>query len=505
MTMAAHRVSPVDPFALARAELENVFKQLAEAGASHHVTLGKLVTEGMERVGALTFQGHLDTLFGEEQREVERWARPEGSEVRERTRHLETDFGRMTIRRHGLRLAGETAARFPMDQHLSLPTEIYALSLREGIAEAAVEASFARSVERIDDATAGHVPQRQAEELVVRAATDFEAFYESRTPPANDALSPKALQVMSSDCKGVTMRPEALREATRKAAEAENAEATRGDPMRERKKRRSDKRMAVVTAVWEQEPYKRTADDVLERLRRDPYGRKRKPRPERAPRPQNKRVSASVALSLAEGVAAMFDEAQRRNPGGKRRNVVLVDGDEKQIERAETEAERRSMRITLVLDLIHVIHYLWTIALLLCGGVHKEADAWVGHILVHVLTRHPLDVVSTIRHTATLRRLNSADRAALDAALEYLNKNWRYIHYAEFLADGLPIATGVIEGACRYLVQDRMGITGARWGLTVAEAVLKLRAIRTSGDWDAYWRLHLDREHARNYPEANAA
>jgi|HubBroStandDraft_5_1064220.scaffolds.fasta_scaffold28238_2 hypothetical protein len=117
MTMAAHRVSPVDPFALARAELENVFKQLAEAGASHHVTLGKLVTEGMERVGALTFQGHLDTLFAEEQREVPRWARPEGSEVRERTRHLETDFGRVTVRRHGLRLAGETAARFPMDQH----------------------------------------------------------------------------------------------------------------------------------------------------------------------------------------------------------------------------------------------------------------------------------------------------------------------------------------------------------------------------------------------------
>jgi hypothetical protein len=142
---------------------------------------------------------------------------------------------------------------------------------------------------------------------------------------------------------------------------------------------------------------------------------------------------------------------------------------------------------------------------LLCGGVHKEADAWVGHILVHVLTRHPLDVVATIRQTATVRRLDAADRAALDAAVEYLRKNSRYIHYAEFLADGLPIATGVIEGACRYLVQDRMGITGARWGLSVAEAVLKMRAVRTSGDWDDYWRFHLEKEHARNYPDAKAA
>jgi len=505
MTMASQSVASVDPFAQAREALESVFEELTKAGASHHVALGKLVTDGMTRVGAHALQGHLDALFAKEQQEVEHWARPEGSEVRARRRHLETDFGRMTVNRHGLKLAGETDARFPRDQHLGLPPEIYALSLREGIADAAVEASFARSVERIDHATAGHVPQRQAEELVLRAAADFETFYATRTPPANDALSAKALQVMSSDCKGVTMRPEALRDATRKAAEAAHADAILGDPMAERKARRSDKRMAVVTAVWEQEPHARSAQDVLERLHRDPKGRKRRPRSDKAPRPQNKRVAASLVKSNAEGVAEMFDEAQRRNPDGERRNVVLVDGDEKQIEYVETEARKHQMAITVVLDLIHVIHYLWTIALLLCGGVHKEADAWVGHILVQVLTRHPLDVVATIRQTATHRRLTAADRRALDAAVEYLRKNSVYIHYAQFLADGLPIATGVIEGACRHLVQDRMGITGARWGLAVAEAVLKLRAIRTSGDWDDYWRLHLEKEHARNYPDAKAA
>ena len=60
----------------------------------------------------------------------------------------------------------------------------------------------------------------------------------------------------------------------------------------------------------------------------------------------------------------------------------------------------------------------------------------------------------------------------------------------------------MIEGACRHLVQDRMGITGARWGLTTAEAVLRLRAIHTSGDWDEYWKFHLTRERARNHPTA---
>jgi hypothetical protein len=411
----------------------------------------------------------------------------------------------MTVRRHGLKLVGDKQARFPLDEVLSLPPELYALSLREQVARAAVEASFDRSVERVDEATSGHVPKRQVEQEVVRAAVDFDAFYATRRPPANDTLSARGLQVMSTDGKGVTMRPEALREATRKEAAAAKADAVRGDPMAQRKMRRSDKRMAVVTAVWEQEPHERTAEDVLLRLDRDPKGRTRQPRSKKAPRPQNKRVAASVTKSQSEGIAEMFDEAQRRNPGGARKTVVLLDGDQKQLANVETEASDRGMRITIVFDLIHVIHYLWLIAVLLCPDDRKAADVWIARILKQLLTRHPLDVVATIRQTATNRKLTPADRKQLDAALEYLNKNSTRIHYARFLAEGLPIATGVIEGACRYLIQDRLGITGARWGLADAEAVLKLRAIRTSGDWDAYWTFHMQREHARNYPAAKAA
>jgi hypothetical protein len=503
--MPAQVAAQVDVFNAAREHLEGMISKLRGGRARPHTEVIGELREGGAEVQRRLLQGWLDRLLEQERAERQRWVLPEGSRVRERERGLETEFGRVGVGRHGITLPGETEAKFPMDGQLNLPREIYALSMREEVAAAAVEASFDRSVARVDQATAGHVPKRQAEQQVIRAAADFEAFYETRTPPANDALSVQALQVMSSDGKGVTMRPEALRDATRKAAEAASADAIRGDPMAERKARRSDKRMAVVTAVWEQEPHVRTAHDVLDRLRRDPGGRKRRPRPDKAPRPQNKRVAASLTKTYAEGVAEMFDEAQRRNPEGERRTAVLVDGDEKQIEYVEAEANKRQMSITVVLDLIHVIHYLWTIALLLCAGERKEADAWVSHILVQVLTRHPLDVVATIRQTATNRRLTSADREAVGEAIEYLRKNSLYIHYAQFLADGLPIATGVIEGACRHLVHDRMGITGARWGLAVAEAVLKLRAIRTSGDWDEYWPFHLAQEHARNHPYARAA
>lgn len=81
----------------------------------------------------------------------------------------------------------------------------------------------------------------------------------------------------------------------------------------------------------------------------------------------------------------------------------------------------------------------------------------------------------------------------------YLLKHKRHLRYDEYLAKGYPIATGVIEGACRHLLVDRLDITGARWGLLGAEAVIKLRALRSSGDFEEYWSFHESQEHRRNH------
>jgi len=104
-----------------------------------------------------------------------------------------------------------------------------------------------------------------------------------------------------------------------------------------------------------------------------------------------------------------------------------------------------------------------------------------------------------MRLMAQRRDLDEKGKRAIARATRYLVKNTRWLHYDRALADGLPIATGVIEGACRYLVQDRMGRTGARWSLAGAEAILRLRALRASGDFNAYWAFHLEQEHQRNH------
>jgi len=100
---------------------------------------------------------------------------------------------------------------------------------------------------------------------------------------------------------------------------------------------------------------------------------------------------------------------------------------------------------------------------------------------------------------ATDRDVAQKKRKAVDTCASYLRTYQEYLHYDDYLAQGLPIATGVIEGACRYLVKDRMDITGARWGLSGAEAVLRLRSLRVSGHFDEYWSYHEKREQERNH------
>jgi hypothetical protein len=114
------------------------------------------------------------------------------------------------------------------------------------------------------------------------------------------------------------------------------------------------------------------------------------------------------------------------------------------------------------------------------------------------LDGHVRGVAAALRTAATA--LPPARQKTATRTARYLEAKAPWLDYPAALAAGWPISTGVIEGACRHLVKDRMDITGARWGVTTAEAILKLRALHANGDFDAYWAYHLHREHHRNHP-----
>ena len=198
----------------------------------------------------------------------------------------------------------------------------------------------------------------------------------------------------------------------------------------------------------------------------------------------------------------MFDEALRRDPEKKRRWIVLVDGDTKQLRAVRRAARQVGVKVTILVDIVHVIEYIWKAARALFGSSNPDAEPWVSNRLLGLLGgRTGGQVARTIRWWAERKELDAAGERAVKSACGYLadRSRTRLMRYADALQDGLPIATGVIEGACRHVVKDRMDRTGARWSLTGAEAVLRLRAVRASGDFDEYWEFHLTQEQTRNH------
>jgi len=414
-----------------------------------------------------------------------------GSDQVTRTHHrsaarpIESVFGTVTVVRDRVGARGASALT-PVDAVLNLSANRFSFGVLERVAREAIRGSYASTVEAVGATTGAVVAKRQAEELVSAAAVDFDAFYKETAFDPVDADGDPRLMVITADGKGIVMRAEGLRPATRaKAAKSRHKLASRLS----KGEKRNRKRMAMVAAVYDLDVCPRSAAEVFGDL----TGSARKPRP----KPKQKRVWASVEKEAGDVIGEAFAEADQRDPDHRRRWVVLVDGSAAQIAAIRSAARKAKVKVTLVLDFIHVTEYVWAAA----WDLFKEGDAaaedWVRRYLLQILEGRASTVAAAIRRSATCRKLEK--RTNIDKAAQYLLGHVDMLRYDEFLRDGLPIATGVIEGACRYLVKDRMDITGARWGLPGAEAVLRLRSLHASGDLDQYWEFHREREFARNH------
>jgi hypothetical protein len=274
----------------------------------------------------------------------------ERTHERERPRGLQTIFGEVDLSRlcHGQRGVDSLAV---VDAELSLPREFYSLGLRRLVAREAAKVSFDAVVEAVKTTTGVDIPKRQVEQLAMRAAEHMEAFYEHRRAAANEGTGEYV--VITTDGKGVSMRREDLRPATRKAAEKRRPK---------RKKRRSKgekgmtRRMAQVASVYTVEPHVRAAEDIVQELR--PSAQEAGPRPPR-PKPEGKRVWASVVHDAATVIAQAFQEAAKRDPERKKRWVVLVDGAEHQLACVKRCIRKTGVDAVVIVDIIHVIEYLW--------------------------------------------------------------------------------------------------------------------------------------------------
>ena len=255
--------------------------------------------------------------------------------------------------------------------------------------------------------------------------------------------------------------------------------------------------MAETGAVFDVQP-------PVRRARRGPRSRSctRNPAAARTRRvPVNRWYTTDITAGRDVTIGKIFDEAGRRDPGRQRTWIALADGDIYQLGLIQDQAAARG-----------VTRSSWSTSSTCWNTCGRPPGASTPPATRPWKTGSPPRpwTSCTAASAAVIARIRQLTgdhppkpggehEKIIRKTLHYLDAKQPYLDYPRALANGWPIATGVIEGACRHLVNDRIGITGARWGLPGAQAILWLRAINASGDLDAYWDWHIQQEHQRNH------
>jgi hypothetical protein len=379
----------------------------------------------------------------------------------------------------------------PLDARLHLPQRQYSYLLQQWLGAFVVDDAHAEAIRKLGTILGLEITVRASEDLNREQASDVEVFQDRL--PVPEAAEEGPLLVVTADCKGVPL--------VRKALPPEEATDTPlpnlANPRRGKGEKANKKKMAAVGAVYTIAPFVRTADDVIEEVMRKKAG-------ERRPRPQKKRVRAELLVGKVALFVWLADEVIRRNPQGSKPVIFLSDG-----ERAlqDRQSEYLPEKTVCILDLFHVMERLWKVAWCFFEekAQKREAHQWVEERLKRLLEGKVDSVIRGMRYQATQRGLKGQKRKTVRDAAEYFERNRDRMKYDEYLAAGYPIGSGVVEGACRHLVKDRMERTGMRWLPSGAQAMLDLRATYLNGEWDAFWNFHMTQEDQRLYGKIREA
>jgi hypothetical protein len=414
-----------------------------------------------------------------------------------------TTLGEVTVRRIGYRSGVKGAGSlFPRDAVLNLPPGGYSWALQRLAVMFCLAVSYQQGHEFVLAATGVSIGKRQLEQIVLGAAADAERFCQDPARPRDEPVLPVTGEEgdrlplgLSGDGKGVAMRPGARRAETARKARKRPGQAF-GKRLGTGQKA-GCKRMAETGCVFDVQPPDpdgppRTPEQVM---RPDPGTAKN------APRAVNRWYACDITAGGEVTIGKVFDEAGRRDPGHARTWIFLADGDNHQLDWIRAEAAARDVTVTIIIDFIHVLGYLWKAAWCFHAPRDPATEDWVITQGLDILHGRVPEVIDRITRLAAGHppRPGGEHEKIIRATLHYLDAKQDLMDYPRALASGWPIATGVIEGACRHLVQDRMGITGARWGLDGAQSILWLRAIAASGGTTAYWGWHITQEHRRNH------
>jgi hypothetical protein len=407
----------------------------------------------------------------------------------QRTRPYVSAFGPTPFRRD-VYATRETQRQevVPLDAKLGLPQSDTSYLLQKWSGTQFVKESYTESRVTLLEIL-GFAPSVNClEDMAAQASEHAEVHFDRQEPV--DPTTEAEILVATSDCKGVPMR------------KVDAPRTKQGDDLPRRKRlkkgeKNGQKRMACVGGVYSVAPFRRTVENVLDEILR-------KEKQEQRPKPQNKRLRAVLTREVdgkeVNAKEVVFDwlakEVKQRDPHEHRTVVAVMDGESK----LRDLQELKISRAIGILDIWHVTEYLWELAYCFYREGSDEAEAFVETYLRKLLEGNVTRVIGGIRQMATKRKLLQPKWEKVENCLTYFAARCEYMKYDEYLAAGYPIGSGVVEGACRHLVKDRMEQAGMRWRIAGAQAILSLRAIYLNDDWDVFHADRIQKEQRKLYP-----
>lgn len=471
-------------------ELEVSIRDAARDGkALHDVekdTLGRVLQIGFAAIELLLrLQGDGDigeTIVTEGGQRLVRSPKP-------LERPLRTVFGEHTVVAYVYAPGPKKRIAFrPIDARLSLPAGRCSYFFEEFSQYFCVDQAFGQASQGIATVLRQEVSVDTLERIDRRMGEQADEFLQRLpTPPAAEEGE---LLVFSSDGKGVPL-------VTEDAGKL---------PVFDKPERPGNRRMATLACVYSVDRHVRTAEQIVAALFRDESA----PRSADRPRPRFKQVAAwfpkiyaddgEVLQSTGPIEACCWADQQviaRRRPG--QLLIRVMDGQPSLWSTADDCLSVPAQERVDVLDILHVSSYVWRAAKALHS--HREhQEAFAREQLLRILRGEVQGVVAGLRQRATKRKLTGLKRKEIDTVCGYFDRHAHRMRYDEYLRAGYPIASGVIEGACRHLVKDRMERSGMRWRLAGAQPMLHVRAVYQSSYWDEFHRDRIAREQMQLHP-----
>jgi len=405
-------------------------------------------------------------------------------------------FGNLPIERYVYCRREKTKALArPLDQKLGLPADEVSYVLEDWLGNLSVDIPFETVSKWLHQTLAIDVKSSMVHRRVGKLGDYIEDFNEQREPvPLADE---QEILVALADGKGVPCRQ----------SFEQKVHDELGVPLQRRPKPQKDypkskyrnvlgdckTQRATAGAFYSIATNVRTAQDVLDGQSQVAIA--------------NKRLWAEMNVigteEVSRGAQRVFEslaaEHAQRDPEGIKPLVCLMDGD-RHLWSLQQEYLPRALGI---LDLFHVMEYLWLAGHCFHREASLEAEQWVARHLKMLLENKVDCVRGLLKRAINHQSLNKTKLKHLQKVYRYFTNHRQRMFYGDYLAAGYPIASGVIEGACKHVIGDRMCGTGMRWETEGAQPMLDLRVTKLNKQWDQFIKYRIRAEQQLLYNIAN--